>query len=291
MFFLDSRPMRWDESVRDFRHAPRRQHFQVLPANLTLILFAATAAFGQSADAPAPAFDVASVKVSQPGTDGRRGRGNTQVSPGTVTMRNVSLKAAIRWAWHVSEYQVTGPDWLDSERYEIAGKAAGPATEEELRLMMQALLRERFKLTLHPQTKELGAYLLVAGKNGPKVHESTTEGEPSIETNRKQMSVSVQRAPVSQLVEMLSNVMRAPVIDMTGLKGRYDLNLNVAKYAADMAAQGKSVESTPMDTVALVTTVLQAELGLKLEGKKMPLEVVVIDRSEERRVGKECRSR
>ena len=280
MFFLESRRMRCDESVRDFRHAPRRQHFQVLPANLTLILFAATAAFGQSADAPAPAFDVASVKVSQPGTDGRRGRGNTQVSPGTVTMRNVSLKAAIRWAWHVSEYQVTGPDWLDSERYEIAGKAAGPATEEELRLMMQALLRERFKLTLHTQTKELGAYLLVAGKNGPKVHESTTEGEPSIETNQKQMSVSVQRAPVSQLVEMLSNVMRAPVIDMTGLKGRYDLNLNVAKYAADMAAQGKSVESTPMDTVALVTTVLQAELGLKLEGKKMPLEVVVIDHAE-----------
>src|ERR1035441_7658635 len=69
-------------------------------ATQTLILFtaaAAFAAFGQSADTPAPAFDVASVKVSQPGADGvPRGRGNTQVSPGTVTMRNVSLKAAIR---------------------------------------------------------------------------------------------------------------------------------------------------------------------------------------------------
>ena len=249
--------------------------------NLALILFAAAAACGQSVDAPISTFDVASVKVSQPGAAGeRRGRGNTQLSPGTVTMRNVSLKAAIRWAWHVSEYQVTGPDWLDSQRYEIAGKAAGPATEEELRLMMQALLRERFKLTLHHQTKELGVYLLVAGKNGPKVHESTTEGETSIETNQKQMSVNVQRAPVSRLVEMLSNVMGAPVIDMTGLKGRYDLNLNVAKYAADMAAPGKSVESTPMDVMALTTTVLQAELGLKLEAKKMPLDVVVIDHAE-----------
>src|ERR1035438_7394282 len=173
-------------------------------ATLTPILLAAVAAFGQSADAPA--FDVASVKVSQPGADGvPRGRGNTQVSPGTVTMRSVSLKAAIRWAWHVTEYQVTGPDWLDSQRYEIAGKAAGPATEDELRLMMQALLRERFKLALHLQTKELGAYLLVAGKNGPKFHESTTAGEGSIDINQRQLSVSVQRTPVSRLVELIAS--------------------------------------------------------------------------------------
>ena len=75
-------------------------------------------------------------------------------------------------------------------------------------------------------------------------------------------------------------MLRTPVIDMTGLKGRYDLNLNVAKYAADMAAQGKSVESTPMDPVALITTVLQAEFGLKLEAKKMPLDLVIVDHVE-----------
>src|ERR1019366_4255433 len=187
--------------------------FQMLPAALTLILFAATAAFGQSADAPA--FDVASVKVSPPGPvpgDHRR-RDNIQVSPGTVTMRGISLKGAIRWAWHVTEFQVTGPDWLDSERYEIAGKAAGPATEEQLRLMMQSLLQERFKLALHRQTKELSAYVLVVGKNG---------GEASIDINQRQLSVSVQRAPVSQLIDLMSNVLRAPVIDMTGLTGRYD---------------------------------------------------------------------
>jgi uncharacterized protein (TIGR03435 family) len=253
----------------------------MLPADLTLILFAAVAACGQSADAPAPAFDVASVKASQPGTDGGpRGRGNTQVSPGSVTMRSVSLKAAIRWAWHVTEYQVNGPDWLDSQRYEIAGKAAGPATEDELRLMMQALLRERFKLELHLQTKELGAYLLVAGKNGPKFHESTTEGEGSIDINQRQLSVSVQRTPVSRLVEMMSNMLRAPVIDMTGLKGRYDLTLNVAQYAADLAAQGKSLDSVRADPEAFLSMILQEEFGLKLEAKKMPLEVVVIDRAE-----------
>jgi uncharacterized protein (TIGR03435 family) len=253
----------------------------MLRATLPLILFAATAAFGQSANAPAPAFDVASVKASQSGTaGGPRRRENIQVSPGTVTMRNVSLKASIRWAYHVTDFQVSGPDWLDSERYEIAGKAAGPATEEQLRLMMQALLQERFKLALHRQTKELSAYVLVVGKNGPKVHETKTEGEASIDVNQRQLSVSVQRAPVSQLVEMMSNMLRAPVIDMTGLTGRYDITLNVAKYAADMAARGQSIESAPADPLALISMILQEEFGLKLEAKKMPLDVLIVDHAE-----------
>jgi uncharacterized protein (TIGR03435 family) len=244
-----------------------------------LLLFAATAAFGQ------PAFDVGSVKASQPGTGGdRRGRDNIQVSPGTVTMRNVSLKSCIAWAWHVFSYQVNGPDWLDSQRYEIAGKANGPATEEQLRLMMQGLLQERFKLAVHHQTKELSAYVLVPGKNGPKVQESKTEGEPSIEPNQKQMSVTIQRAPVSQLVEMLSNVLRAPVVDQTGLKGRYDLTVNIAKYAADMAAQGKSLDGAPADPLTLISLVLQEELGLKLESKKMPIDLVIVDHAEKARV-------
>ena len=263
----------------------------MLPANFTLILAAVTAAFGQSTAPPAPVFDVASVKASQPGQPGgqrgepghggiRLGRDNIHVSPGTVTMRNITLKSAIRWSWHVSEFQVTGPDWLDSARYEIAGKAAGPATEDQLRLMMQALLQERFKLELHRQTKELAAYVLVVGKNGPKVQESKTEGEASIDVNQRQLSVTVQRTPVTQLIDMMSTVLRAPVIDMTGLTGRYDLTLNVAKYAADLAAQGHSMDSAPMDPQALISIILQDELGLKLEAKKMPLDLVIVDHAE-----------
>jgi len=264
---------------------------QMLPANLTLILFAAAAAFGQTADAPTPAFDVASVKASQPGQPGQPGPGgrgggrggrrdNIQVSPGSVTMRNISLKASIRWAWHVSEFQVSGPDWLESERYEITGKAPGPATDEQLRLMMQTLLRERFKLALHRQTKELAAYVLVVGKNGPKVQETKTEGEASIDINQRQLSVNVQRAPVSDLIDMMSNLLRAPVIDMTGLTGRYDLTLNIAKYAGDLAARGQSIDSAPADPQALINMILQEELGLKLEARKMPLELVIIDHAE-----------
>jgi uncharacterized protein (TIGR03435 family) len=252
----------------------------MLPASL--ILFAATAAFGQSADAPTPTFDVASVKASQTDSAGgeRKMRENIQVSPGTVTMRNINLKSCIRWAYHVTEYQVSGPAWLDSERYEITGKSAGPAAEEQLRLMMQGLLQERFKLAVHRQVKELSAYVLVVGKNGPKAQESKTEGESSIDINQKQLSVNVQRTPVSQLIDMMSNVLRAPVIDNTGLKGRYDLTLNLAKYAADLMAQGKSIDSAPADPATLISMILQEELGLKLEAKKMPLDMVIIDHAE-----------
>jgi uncharacterized protein (TIGR03435 family) len=254
----------------------------MLSTTLTLTLVAASsAAFGQPSDTPLPSFDVASVKASPSGAGGeRRMRQNIQVSPGTVTMHSASLKSCIAWAWHVFDYEVNGPDWLDSQRYEIAGKAAGAATEDQLRLMMQGLLQERFKLAIHRQTKELAAYVLVPGKNGPKVQESKTEGETSIEPNQRQMSVTIQRAPVSQLVEMLSNVLRAPVVDQTGLKGRYDLTVNIAKYAADMAAQGKSLDGAPADPLTLISMVLQEELGLKLEAKKMPLDLVIVDHAE-----------
>lgn len=255
----------------------------MVQASLALTLFTAAAAFGQSADAAAPTFDVASVKMSQQAATGGRGRGNNnnvQVSPGTVTMRNISLRNSIRWAYHVTEFQISGPDLLDSERYEIAGKAAGPATDEQLRLMMQALLRERFKLALHRQTKETAAYVLVVGKNGPKIHETKTEGETNIDINQRQLSVNVQRAPVSQLVDMMSNILRAPVVDMTGLTGRYDITLNVAKYAADLAARGQSLDSAPADPQALLSMILQEEFGLKLEARKMPLDLLIVDHVE-----------
>jgi uncharacterized protein (TIGR03435 family) len=146
--------------------------------------------------------------------------------------------------------------------------------------MMQALLQERFKVAVHRQVKELSAYVLVVGKGGLKVQESKTEGETVIEPNQKQLSVTVQRAPVSQLAEMLGNVLRAPIVDQTGLKGRYDVTLNVAKYAADMAAQGKSIDNGPMDPFTLISMILQDEFGLKLEAKKMPLDMVIVDHAE-----------
>jgi uncharacterized protein (TIGR03435 family) len=98
-----------------------------------------------------------------------------------------------------------------------------------------------------------------------------------MEPNQAAMSVTISRAPISQLVNMLGQIVRAPILDSTGLTGRYDLTLNIAKYAADMAERGKEMS---MDPLALIVPILQEELGLKLESRKVALDLLVIDHVE-----------
>lgn len=251
-----------------------------LTAILTAIV-AACEAFGQTAPA-APAFDVASVRVSQIGKAGGEGsrRQSIQFSPDSVTMRNVNFRSAVRWAYNVMDYQITGPDWLGSERYDIAAKAAAQVPEDQLRLMLQGLLADRFKLTLHRQTKELPAYILTVAKGGPKFKESDTEGEPSLQPDQSRMQVAVRRTPISQLVEGLSNILRAPVLDQTGLKGKYDVTINVARYIPDLSERREGGGGVPIDPASIIMTGIQEELGLKLETKKMPLDLLIVDHAE-----------
>lgn len=225
-----------------------------------------------------PAFEVASVRAGQSGGGGREGghgigrRESIQVAPGSLTMRNVSFRSCVRWAWNVVDYQVNGPDWIDRERYDIVAKSGGAEPEEQLRLMLQTLLADRFKLAVHRQTKELPAWVLTVAKGGPKFKESTEEGEGSIEPNLQRMQIAVQHAPVSQLVDLLGNLLRAPIVDETGLKGKYDIVIKIDKYIPDPA--------TPVDILSTVLTAIQQELGLKLDQRKMALDLVVVDRAE-----------
>ncbi len=242
-----------------------------------LLLLAATAAYAQTAPASdAAAFDAVSVKPAKPAR-GMDGMPSIKATPGMVVVRNTNIKGVIAWAYRVTDAQVTGPDFLDSERFDIIAKATGAADESALRLMMQAMLKERFKLDFHRQNKEMQTYVLSIGKNGFKAKESKTEGDMAMEPNQAAMSVTISRAPISQLVNMLGQIVRAPIVDTTGLTGRYDLTLNIAKYAADMAERGKEMQ---MDPLALIVPILQEELGLKLESKKLPLDLLVIDHVE-----------
>src|SRR5689334_17876602 len=159
---------------------------------LALTIFPAVAVFGQGSR---PAFEVASAKVSQLGRSGVEGRGREriQVEPDAVLMANVSFRSCTRWAYNVLDYQVNGPGWIDTERYDITGKASGPVPPEQLRLMMQTLLAERFKMELHRQTKEMQAYLLQIAKGGPKFTESGADGEPDMQRDQQSMSISIRR--------------------------------------------------------------------------------------------------
>lgn len=214
-------------------------------------------------------FDVASIHESQ-----ARGMESVQVSPGSVIMRGITLRSCVKWAYHVMEYQVSGPGWMDFERFDIAAKSANGASEDRLRVMMRALLHERFGLELHRETKELPAYALVVAKGGPKFKESESDGEMDIQPDKGVMAVTVKRAQVPMLADILYKVVHAPVIDKTGLKGRYDVTIDIGKYISEKPPDSQ------MDVVSMLINGLESELGLKPESKKMPLELLVVDHVE-----------
>ena len=143
-----------------------------------LAVLTACAAFAQSTGNP-PSFEVASVKPAAPMTDGRirvmtRGGPGTP-DPGQITYSNVSIKNVMTTAYNVKGYQISGPDWLDSLRFDITAKVPPGTTKEQFQLMLQNLLAERFKLTLHHQSKDLPIYALVVAKGGPKLKESVDD--------------------------------------------------------------------------------------------------------------------
>lgn len=231
-----------------------------------LAMLAAIPGWGQS-------FEVASIRQALEGN--RQGPfEHVQVTPGSLTMRGVRFRTAVAWAYGVRDFQVTGPDWMDRQGFDIVAKSAGAEKEPELRAMLRALLAERFKLEAHKERKEMAAWVLTIGKDGlnPAVKPSDTEGAPLIQPNLAKGEVVVKRAPVSQLVELLAKVLRGPVVNETGLDGSYDATVNILKYVPD--------GSSAPDIEALAIRAIQAEFGLKVDHRKTLLDFVIVDRSE-----------
>ncbi len=221
-----------------------------------------------------PEFEVVSVRVGKTGGF-QEDREDIRSSPGSLTMRHASLSSCIKWAYGLSDFQISGPAWLTSDRFDIVAKAAGPAKEDQLRLMLQTLLNERFKLVLHRDKKEAQVYVLLVGKGGPRFHESKGDGASTMTPSR--FGFAAQRTSTSQLAEYLAIPLRRPVLDLTGLTGRYDIALDLTIYAGR--------ETQPEDMASLVLTAVQEQLGLKLEARKGPVEILIIDHVEKSPTG------
>jgi uncharacterized protein (TIGR03435 family) len=220
-----------------------------------------------------PAFDVAAVKVnSAVMPNDMHEIDKIDTSPTSLTMTRIRLKSAIKWAWSISGYQVSGPGWLDTERYDIFAKTAGPVPVSQLRLMLQRLIVERFKVASHRETKVMPAYELVIAKSGSKLKEADSDGDASFEPGRG-MAMNAKRMTLAQFVDMASGPLQAPVIDKTGLQGRYDFALNLAPYAT---GDRMGMEDVP----GILAQAIQEQLGLKLETRKDPLEVLVLEHIE-----------
>lgn len=246
---------------------------------VSLFVFASYGAFGQ--------FEVASVKPSHTlQSNGEVNRRETiTATPGSLTMRNVSFKSTLQWAYGVKDYQISGPRWLADERYDILAKAGTAADELQLRKMLQSLLTERFKMTLHHETKEIQVYALVAGKNGPKMLAGDPAGESKIQPNGQMLTV--KDTSMEELADMLSTAanrmldLGMPVIDETGWKGRYSFSIDSQAFLESVRPAAADTRLPDPDAlIAGVKDLLQSQLGIKVELRKAPADLIVVDRAE-----------
>ena len=232
-------------------------------AFLTLIACAALAA--------QPAFDAASIRTNNDAD--RPGIPRAQVGPGSLIMNNQALVYLIQWAYDVPRVEIEGPPWLREVWFDVQAKTSKPATEAELRLMLGKLLEDRFGLKFHKEPRVLPVYALTIAKGGSKLQESTTEGAFFIEPRNGPLFVA-HNARLTDLAEGIADEAGRPVIDATGLHGRYEIRMDLTPYLRREAGQG------PIDTASVLFTGLQELLGLKLEPRKESVDVLVIDHVE-----------
>jgi uncharacterized protein (TIGR03435 family) len=197
-----------------------------------------------------------------------------QVSPaGRLTLHNVSLHYCLVWAYDVRDYHISAPEWLISERYEIQAEAGHPEPESTLRLMLQNLLADRFALTLHHETRDIPFYALVPDKSGPKLRPTQSTEPPAVGHDPAgHMAMIYANTTMAGLADAFGPPFTdRPIVDKTNLTGAFDFTLNLDPY---MEFDEKHIALTD----AAIKAVLPAQLGLKLEPIKAPIEMLIVDK-------------
>jgi uncharacterized protein (TIGR03435 family) len=286
-----------------------------------------------------PEFEVASIKPAQPlpsqASSGKIHVGMT-IDGARVDIGSMSLAELIPVAFKVKPYQVSGPDWMSTERFDILAKIPDGAANDQVPEMLQALLADRFKLTIHRENKDHSIYALVVAKGGPKLKESVPEPEvlESSDDAKKAVAIATldgsvrvtqdnkggivtrggqggttriaagpdglmhmeaSRVTMAQLADTLSRFVDRPVVDMTDLKGNYQVKLEISMAEIMKSARAAGLPGAPLpggplgagtpadaasdpSSSSIFATVQQ--LGLKLEPRKAPIETIVVDHLE-----------
>ncbi len=315
----------------------------IFKASLVLPIVA-LAAMAQTPAAPL-AFEVATIKPSEPITPAMVQAGKMHVGmsidAARVDIGYLSLYDLIAAAFKIKPYQVEGPDWMRVQRFDILAKMPAGATKDDVPVMLQGLLKERFKLEYHRGTKEHPIYALIVAPGGPKMKEAEPDVpvDPAAEpkplgkgeiafgsgdnaVRLKQgadgtsgtaqtakvgavkysvgpdgtMHYEYEKLEMSLLADALSQFLGKPVIDMTGLKGKYHVALDISREDLLAVARNNGVNipagavpgggggGTPAEAASdpgsstIFTAVKQ--LGLKLDSRKAPVETIVVDKAE-----------
>jgi uncharacterized protein (TIGR03435 family) len=244
---------------------------------IPMVFMGAVLACGQS-------FEVASVKASPPRPTSRTLRGGPgSTDPGAIAFTSIDLFSLTTLAFGIDAYQLQGPDWLSSARFDISAKLAPGTTVEQYRLMLQNLLADRFKMAIHSDKKESRVFDLVVAKGGPKLKESAPNldatgdgslqppfGRPSPPPGYNgPLTLLVRNCSMDQFAARLSGLVGEPVSNATELSGAYEIRLQYSLAGLQVDAPS-----------ATIFDALQEQLGLKLVPKKGTIDRLVIDHIE-----------
>jgi uncharacterized protein (TIGR03435 family) len=223
-------------------------------------------------------------------------------NPGLFECRRATLKAMLIVAYGIKPYQIKGPTAISTERYSLIVRIQKGASESQFSAALQSLLTERFKIVLHRETESLPAYELTVGKGGLKAKEvdpaEIAAADGAARSIRLMLGADGSRSTrgnmtIAQITSMLSNALERPVIDGTGLKGTYevDLTYGVSELDPSQAQMRQALAADPrvnsplppVDADSRLPGLPQAvkeNLGLELKAKQLPIEVLVIDQAE-----------
>jgi uncharacterized protein (TIGR03435 family) len=290
------------------------------------------------ASSPGPAFEVATVKTAQPPDPaailaGQPPHVGINVQGTRVDIGFLSLAELIPAAYKVKSFQVSGPDWMKGERFDILAKMPDGSNKDQMPEMLQTLLAKRFQLKVHRETREEGVYALVVAKGGSNLKEADPDPEtpgagdpspgtltlpngggqvkidprggatvvsPQTGTTRMSMTpdghmrIEMRKVTMSAFAEMLNRFVDKPVMDMTDIKGNYQValdlsmdnlmnmaqaaGLNVPLPGGRGGGPGAPAASDPSGSSSIFASVQQ--LGLRLEPRKAPVEYIVVDHIE-----------
>jgi uncharacterized protein (TIGR03435 family) len=222
------------------------------------------------------AFEVASVKPA-----GTICRGRRSVDSQQVRYANFSLKGLVRDAYKVELYQIDAPEWLDSQCYDVAAKLPDGASKEQIPAMLQALLADRFRMTVHKEIRRDRVYALVVGRNGPRLKESKGQGDRTqgVELHADG-HMEFTSATLASFASAMSVLLARPVVDMTEIQGHFDIALDVTR--GDLAGMrlppdGAAADAVPENNASSSVFAAMQEIGLRLESRNAPIQHIVVD--------------
>jgi uncharacterized protein (TIGR03435 family) len=273
---------------------------------------AASAVLSAQTPPARPEFEVASIKPAANVPLASQVHVGIQIDGAQAHCSYLSLKDYIRIAYQVKDYQITGPDWMASQRFDIHAKLP-EGGRGQFREMLQNLLTDRFQIKMHRDSKEFSVYGIVVGKGGLKLQESPLDPETEGDGGKGGVNVSAEggargttvkygrgayftladnkfearKLSMNYLADAIGRFVERPVVDLTDLKGTYDLSLEFTpeEYRTLLIRMAMSAGvNLPPEVVRLLEGAsdetlfkgLQA-MGLKLESRRAPLEVLVID--------------